>query len=112
MPKRCINPKKRPEKNQQLFFALDSDTHQPIACTIGSSSVTATKGSQDLIRLVIEILAPGALILSDSEHFAVTLLNEIGQIQGFDLLIPTSQQPYRIDQFQQIPESHYQRHSP
>jgi hypothetical protein len=89
---------------------LDCDTHQPIACTIGSSSLTATQGNQDLISLVTRILPPEALILADCEHFTVNLLNNIGQIPGLDLLIPTSQQPYRIKQIQQIPENHYQRH--
>jgi hypothetical protein len=110
MPKRSINPKKRPENTQQLFFALDCDTQQPIACTIGSSSVTATKGNHDLISVVTQILPPQALILADCEHFTVNLLNFIGQIPGFDLLIPTSQQPYRLKQIQQIPENNYQRH--
>ena len=110
MPKRSINPKKRPEKTQQLFFALDADTHQPIACTIGSASLTATQGTQQLIQMLTAILPPGALILADTEHFTLELINEIGQIPGFDLLIPAAQQPYRIKQIQQIPESHFKRH--
>ena len=110
MPKRCAKPQKPSEKTQQFFFALDVDTYQPIACTIGSSSITATQGTQDLMRLVTAILPQGALILADSEHFAVTLLNEIGKAAGFNLLIPVPQQPYRMKQIQQIPESQFQRH--
>ena len=110
MPKRSVNPQKRPAKTQQLFFALDADTHQPIACTIGSSSLTATQGTQDLMQMVTAILPPGALILADTEHFTLDLLNEIGQTPGFDLLIPASQQPYRMKQIKQIPESQFQRH--
>jgi hypothetical protein len=110
MPKRSIHPQKRPEKTQQLFFALDADTHQPIACTIGSSSITATQGTQGLMQMVTAILPPGALILADTEHFTLDILNEIGQTEGFDLLIPASRQSYRIKQIQQIPESQFQRH--
>lgn len=110
MPKRCAKPQKLPEKTQQFFFALDVDTCQPIACTIGSSSITATQGTQDLMRLVTAILPQRALILADSEHFAVALLNEVGKAAGFDLLIPVPQQPYRMKQIQQIPESQFQRH--
>ena len=110
MPKRRASPQKPPEKTQQFFFALDVDTHQPIACTLGSSSLTATQGTQELMRLVTAILPAGALILADTEHFALTLLNEIGQTPGFDLLIPVPQQPYRMKQIQQIPEGQFQRH--
>jgi len=62
------------------------------------------------MQLVTAILLQGALILADSEHFAVPLLNEIGKAAGFDLLIPAPQQPYRMKQIQQIPESQFQRH--
>jgi len=110
LPKRSINPQKRPEKTQQFFFALDADTHQPIACTIGSSSITATQGTKELMQMVTAILPPGALILEDTEHFTIDLLNEIGQTPGFDLLLPAPQQPYLIKQFQQIPENGFQRH--
>jgi hypothetical protein len=110
MPKKCGSPQKRPRKNQQLFFALDSDSYQPVACTIGSSSVTTTQGAQDLLSLVTEILPNGALILADSEHFTINLLNQIGDTQHFDLLMPTPKQPYRIKQIQQIPENLFQRH--
>ena len=110
MPKRCGTPQKSPKKNQQLFFALDVDTCQPVACTIGSSSVTATQGTQELMRLITAILPQGSLILADSEHVGLTLLNAIGQTPGFDLLIPAPRQPYRIKQIQNIPESHFQRH--
>jgi len=109
-PKRSGNPRRSPEKTQQLFFALDVDTYQPIACTIGSSPVTATQGTQDLMLPITAILPPGVLILADTEHFTITLLNEIGQSPGFDLLIPAPQQPYRIKQIQQIAESQFQRH--
>ena len=110
LPKRSINAQRRPVKNQQLFFALDADTHQPIACTIGSSSLTATQGTQELMQMVTTILPPGALILADNEHFTIDLLNEIGQTPGFDLLTPASQHPYRIKQIKQIPENCFKRH--
>lgn len=110
MPKRSGNPRKSPEKNQQLFFALDVDTYQPIAFTIGSSSLSATQGTQDLMQLITAILPSGALILADTEHFTIALLNEIGQNKDFDLLVPASQQPYRIKKLKQIPESQFQRH--
>jgi len=110
MPKRSGNPRKSPEKSQQLFFALDADTYQPIAFTIGSSSLSATQGTHDLMQLITAILPSGALILADTEHFTIALLNAIGQTKGFDLLVPASQQPYRIKKMKQIPESLFQRH--
>lgn len=110
MPKQAGNPKKTPQKTQQLFFALDPDTHQPIACSIGSSSVTATQGSKDLMGMVTAILPQGALLLADTEHFTVNLFNAIGQTKGFDLLTPVPQQPYRTKQIEQIPENQFERH--
>ena len=110
MPKRSGNPRKSPEKSQQLFFALDAYTYQPIAFTIGSSSLSATQGTHDLMQLITAILPSGALILADTEHFTIALLNEIGQTKDFDLLVPASQQPYRIKKIKQIPESQFQRH--
>lgn len=110
MPKRSVSPRKRPEKNLQLFFALDVDTCQPIACTMGSSSITATHGTKDLLRLTTAILPKGALILADNEHFTIDLLNEIGRLQDFDLLVPASQHPYRIKKLKQIPENQFRRH--
>ena len=110
MPRKAGNPRKRPERMLQLFFALDVDTHQPIACTIGSSSITATQGTKDLLQLIIAILPAGALILADNEHFTIDLLNEIGLLPGFDLLVPASQHLYRTQKLKQIPENQFHRH--
>lgn len=110
MPMRCKNPKEPAEKMQQLFFSLDVDTRQPVACTLGSSSVTATQGTEDLLRLVTAILPPGALILADSEHFTVRLQNTLGQIPGLDLLIPAPKQPYLMKRVQEISEDQFERH--
>ena len=110
MPKRSRNAQKRPEKTQQLFFALDVDTYQPIACIIGSSSLTATQGTKDLMQMVTAILPSGALILADTEHFSIDIFNDIGQTPGFDLLIPAPQQPYLMKQIEQIPQRRFQRH--
>ena len=110
MPKRAGNPQKSPQKIQQLFFALDADTHQPIACSIGSSSVVATQGTKDLMGMVTVILPNGALLLADTEHFTVNLFNAIGQTKGFHLLTPAPKQPYRVEQLKQIPENHFERH--
>jgi len=110
MPKKAGNPRKRPEKMTQLFFALDVDTYQPIACTIGSSSVTATQGTKDLLGLVTAILPKGALLLADNEHFSIDLFNEIEATPGFDLLTPAPQQPYRTKKLKQIPEDQFRRH--
>ena len=89
---------------------LDADTNQPIACTIGSSSITATQGTKDLMGLLTSILPEGALILADTEHFTIDLINEVSQSPGFDLLIPASQQPYRLKQMKEIPENEFKPH--
>ena len=110
MPKRAANSQKSPQKTQQLFFALDADTQQPIACSIGSSSVVATQGTKDLMGMVTGILPNGALLLADTEHFTINLFNAIGQAKGFHLLTPAPNQPYRVKQLKQIPENQFERH--
>lgn len=110
MPKRCSAPDQPAEKTQQFFFALDADTRQPLACTMGSASVSATQGAQDLMRLVSAIAPAGALLVADTEHFTVRLLNHIPSTYGFDLLMTAPRQPYLMEQLQNIPDSQFQRH--
>lgn len=109
-PMRCCKPNASPEKTQQLFFALDADTQQPIACTLGSSALTATHGTHDLLGLLAAILPPGALILADTEHFTTALERLVKEQSGFDLLIPAPNQPYIRKRIEQIPDPDFQRH--
>src|SRR5262249_31942878 len=70
----------RPPKIAQTSFALDVDTGQPICFTTGTSARTAAAAALELLKLASDILdakAGQALVLGDSEHFTVELLDRV-----------------------------------
>ncbi len=83
--------RERPTKTAQTFFALDADTGQPICFTTGTSARTAATAAEELLKLAGGILNPEpgqALVLADSEHFTVELLDKVKTETNFDLLVP------------------------
>jgi hypothetical protein len=83
--------RQRPGKITQTFFVLDVDTGQPICFTTGTSARTAAAAAEELLELASDILDPkadGALVLADSEHFTVELLEQVKNGTNFDLLVP------------------------
>jgi hypothetical protein len=83
--------RERPAKIAQTFFLLDVDTGQPICFTTGTSARTAASAALELLELASDILdtQPGqALVLADSEHFTVELLDRVKTGTNFDLLVP------------------------
>jgi hypothetical protein len=83
--------RQRPAKVAQTFFVLDVDTAQPICFTTGTSARTAAAAAQELLKLASEILGAQAsqtLVLADSEHFTVELLDQVKTQTNFDLLVP------------------------
>jgi hypothetical protein len=81
--------RERPTKVAQTFFALDADTGQPICFTTGTSARTAA--AAELLELASEVLdtkAGQTLVLADSEHFTVELLDRVKTRTNFDLLVP------------------------
>jgi hypothetical protein len=81
--------RERPTKTAQTFFALDVQTGQPIGFTTGTSACTAA--AEDLLSLAGDILDPQAgqaLVLADSEHFTIELLERVKTQTNFDLLVP------------------------
>ena len=88
--------RERPTKTAQTFFALDADTGQPICFTTGTSAHTAAVAAEELLKLAGDILGVGAgqtLVLADSEHFTVELLDKVKTETNFDLLVPMPNQP-------------------
>lgn len=86
----------RPTKVAQTFFILDADTCQPVCFTTGTASRTAAAGALELLNLAAEILdneSGQTLVLADSEHFTVELLDEVKNGTNFDLIVPMSDQP-------------------
>jgi hypothetical protein len=81
-------PDAKAARTQQLFFALDADTAQPVACLLGSSAMTATDGARAVLDLVTAILPSGGLLLADMEHYTRALLAHCSTLDGWDLLVP------------------------
>jgi len=88
MPKKKKQPKEPSKKMLQTFFALDTDTGQPIGCGIGTPGVNTTKATIDLLNMANKINAAGALVLADKEHFAQRLISDIRYKNQFGLLVP------------------------
>ncbi len=83
--------RERPTKIAQTFFALDVDTGQPLCFTTGTSARTAAAAALELLKLASDILdaqAGQVLVLADSEHFTVELLDRVKTGTNFDLLVP------------------------
>jgi hypothetical protein len=87
MPKKKKQPEKPSEKMLQTFFALDTQTGQPIGCGIGSPGVNTTKATLDLLDMVAHV-SKEALILADKEHFTENLVHKINQDYQFEYLVP------------------------
>ena len=88
--------RERPAKTSQTFFTLDVDTGQPICFTTGTSARTAAAAAEELLRLASDILDPKAgeaMVLADSEHFTVELLDRVKTGTNFDLLVPMPNRP-------------------
>lgn len=84
-------PDAKAARSQQLFFALDADTTQPLACLLGSAAVTATDGARQVLELVTAILPDGGLLLADMEHYTRALFAHCAALPGWDLLVPAPQ---------------------
>jgi hypothetical protein len=99
MPKKKKQPMEPSQKMLQTFFAIDTETGQPIGCGIGSPGVNTTKATIELLKMT-KIINKNTLILADKEHFTETLIETIDQKTDFDFLVPalTTQ---RIRQIQQ-----------
>ena len=77
--KRNMQPKKaRPNassrKTLQTFFSIDGVSGQPFGFGMGSSSVTVTQATLPLVQRIENILQNEALLIADTEHFALELL--------------------------------------
>jgi len=88
MPKKKKQPKEPSRKMLQTFFALDTETGQPIGCGIGTPGVNTTKATIDLLNMVNKINNKKALILADKEHFTQNLTSDIKNKDQFELLVP------------------------
>jgi Transposase DDE domain len=106
MRRRCVKPTDRLRKTAQTFFVLDADTHEPICFTTGTASRTATAGAEETLELAAAILDPqpgGTLVVADTEHFTVELLDHIKSRTRFNLLVPMPARRARLDALRRLP---------
>jgi hypothetical protein len=61
-------------KMLQTFFAIDGESGQPYGFGIGSSSLTVTQSTPQLVDRIAAILPGEALLIADTEHFTSKLL--------------------------------------
>ena len=87
MPKKKKQPVKPSEKMLQTFFALDTQSGQPIGCGIGSPGLNTTTATLNLLNMVKRV-NENALILADKEHFTEKLVRTINQNYQFEYLVP------------------------
>jgi hypothetical protein len=87
MPKKKKQPKEPSRKMVQTFFALDTQTGQPIGCGIGSPGAYTTQATIDLLGMT-ERVNKNAFILADKEHFTEYLIQSIEQDSDFEFLVP------------------------
>ncbi len=112
MRKRAEKGEKRPVKMAQTFWILDAQTQQPVCFTTATAARNAAAAAAGLLDLASDILPPveeGALVLADTEHFAVDLLKDVQQRPGFDLLTPLPNQATFRKQYRAISEDQFHR---
>lgn len=87
MPNKKKQPNEPAKKMLQTFFALDTQTGQPIGFGIGSPGVNTSKATIELLNLV-EHVNNHALILADKEHFTERLFRSISKDTKFQYMVP------------------------
>jgi hypothetical protein len=87
MPKKKKQPEEPSRKMVQTFFALDTQTGQPIGCGIGSPGANTAQATIDLLNMA-GLVSKNSLILADKEHFTEYLIRSIDQDSGFEFLVP------------------------
>jgi hypothetical protein len=91
-------------KTLQTFFAIDGRSSQPIFGGLGSSAVTISQATQNLLMQLMAILPASVLYIGDGEHFTVENLRTL---ERFNLcyLFPMPQQPSLVAK---LPPLNYQ----
>jgi Transposase DDE domain len=109
MRRRRKDPDAPATKVAQTFFLLDADTGQPVCFTTGTAARTATSAAVALLELATDILQPdGALVLVDTEHFTIELLDTVKEGTQFDLLVPMPARQSLIRELRALPPETFQ----
>jgi hypothetical protein len=103
----------KPFKVAQTFFCLDADTHQPVCFTNGSSALSVSQATPDLLRLAESILSPEdgrTLVMADTEHYTSELIDHVNAQTPFDLLVPMPNTKPHQRQMRAVPASSFTSH--
>jgi hypothetical protein len=87
MPKKKKQPGEPSRKMLQTFFAVDTQTGQPVGCGTGSPGANTSRATTELLNMA-ELVNRNALILADKEHFTEYLIRSIEQNSNFEFLVP------------------------
>jgi hypothetical protein len=108
MPRKKSKAKDPSKSVMQTFFSLDAETGQPFGFTIGSSGVTVTNASIELLKMMKSALPiEQTLLVADTEHESRILIDYINESAEYDILMPAARRK-RIVEI--IKELGYQRH--
>lgn len=88
MPAKKSNRKSKSKKILQTFFCVDAISGQPVTFTIGSSAITASKATRELLSLMKAIILSNGLVMADTEHATADILNMFYMDKQFDILMP------------------------
>ena len=113
MVRRKKDPQALATKQVQTFFALDAASQQPICFTLGSSSRTVSQATPELLDLTAKILnlkTDTPLVLADTEHYTLDLLEHVRTQLPFDLLVPMPQRKKMIKELRALPPEAFKRH--
>jgi len=105
-----ISPKKKNKRDEkarkvlQTFFAIDSQTGQPIGFEVGFSSDTVSNETKNLVELIKQVIPAGnrPLILSDSEHYTEELINLFSEDDSLDIIIPAPKNTRIVKYFSKL----------
>jgi hypothetical protein len=108
MPYKKSNPRTPSQRVLQTFFAVDGETGQPFAFTIGSSGRTTTRATREVLALVEQILAPekNVLVIADTEHSSRKLLDYLAAHPTYAFLSPLAKTKTVTNLLRKLP---YQR---
>ena len=112
-PRRKKDPHSPAKKTAQTFFCLDAVTEQPLCFVSGTSARSVTHASLELLELTTQILNPKvgqALVLADTEHYTLNLLDSIRLQTLFDLLVPMPNNPKLKKQILGLSNEAFTRH--
>ena len=90
MPKKKKHRSMPAKKSLMSYFALDTQTKQPISFAISSSGINLIEPTLQIARSA-KIISDDALMLADKEHFNQRLFKKISNQKNYQLFVPAQE---------------------